>query len=78
MKTYVGVEVIAPPFLTSVLEWREWLATNSCRFSRSTLCVGGWVGLRARLENGHNMDWGESIIIIIIIIIITLNILNKI
>jgi hypothetical protein len=46
MKTYEGVEVRAPPFLTPELDGGEWSATRPCRFRPGemvpvTLCIRG-------------------------------------
>jgi hypothetical protein len=33
---------IAPPFLTSALEWDKWSVSRPCRFTPGTHWIGGW------------------------------------
>jgi hypothetical protein len=55
MKTYGGVEITAPSFLTSALDGGEWSASCPGRFTREerdpgTHWIGGWVGLSAGMD----------------------------
>jgi hypothetical protein len=43
MKTYGGVEFIAPPFLTSTLDVAEWSASRPGEEASGTQRIGGWV-----------------------------------
>jgi hypothetical protein len=48
-----GNRSLAPPFLASALDGREWSASHSCcsnsfKTARGTHCIGGWVGPRTR------------------------------
>jgi hypothetical protein len=50
-----GVEVIAPPFVTSALDRGEWLASRPGRFTPEERTsgihwIGGWVDVRAGLD----------------------------
>jgi hypothetical protein len=45
MKTYWGGWGITPAVLTSQLDGSEWSAPYPGRFTHSTHCIGGWVGL---------------------------------
>jgi hypothetical protein len=54
--TYEGVEIRAPPFLTSAIDGGEWSASRSCRFNPGemvpvTHCIGGWVGPRTGMDS---------------------------
>jgi hypothetical protein len=55
MDNYVGVEVLAPPFLTSALDGVEWSVSRSGYFTSGEIVlrthwIADWVGPRARLE----------------------------
>jgi hypothetical protein len=55
MKTYGGVKVVAPLFLTSVIDGDEWSASHTYSFiprerAPYAHCLGGWVGLGASLD----------------------------
>jgi hypothetical protein len=59
MKAYRGVDVQIHIFLTSVLVGGEWSASRLGRFTPeerapSTHWIGGWVGLRAGLDDMEN------------------------
>jgi hypothetical protein len=41
---------MAPPFLTSVLDGGEWLASRPSRFTPGTHLIREWVGPRAGLD----------------------------
>jgi hypothetical protein len=56
MKTYGWSESIAPPFLNVALNGSKWSASRPGHFTfeeraPSTRWIGGWVGLRAGLDN---------------------------
>jgi hypothetical protein len=56
MKAYVGVDVQIHSFLTSALVGGEWSTSIPGRFTPrerapSTHCIGGWVDLRASLDD---------------------------
>jgi hypothetical protein len=56
MKTYGGVDVYNHVFLTSALVGGEWSASCPGRFTSGErvsdkLCIGGWVGPRAGLDD---------------------------
>jgi hypothetical protein len=49
MKAYGGSGGIAPPFLSSALDWGEWSASCPGRFTPGKIApgthwIGGWVG----------------------------------
>jgi hypothetical protein len=55
MKTYGGSRGIAPPFLTSALDWGEWSASRPDRFNPGERAPGthwkrGWMGYRASFD----------------------------
>jgi hypothetical protein len=59
MKAYGGVDAQIHIFLTSELAEGELSASRPCRFSpveksTGTNWIGGWVGLRAGLDNMEN------------------------
>jgi hypothetical protein len=59
---------IAPPYLTSVLDWREWSVSRSSRFNLGKRVpgihwIGGWVEPRAGLDDMEKrkiFHWRES------------------
>jgi hypothetical protein len=56
MNTYGGMDVQIHAFLTSALVGSEWPASRPGRFvfgerATGTHCTGGWVGLRAGLDD---------------------------
>jgi hypothetical protein len=51
MKVYGGLDVWTHLFLTSALAGGEWLASRLGRFTPGTHWIGGWVDLRAGLDD---------------------------
>jgi hypothetical protein len=51
MKTYGGVDVQTHVFLSLALVGGEWSASHPGRFTTGTHSIGGWVGLRAGVDD---------------------------
>jgi hypothetical protein len=66
MKVYGGVDVQIHIFLTLALAGGEWSASHPAHFTPrertpSTHCIGGWVNLRASLDNVEIDSTGPQI-----------------
>jgi hypothetical protein len=54
MKAYGGLDVWANVFFTSILVGGEWSVSRPGRFTPGTHWIGGWVDLRAGLDDVEN------------------------